>query len=391
MFFWGEMNQMDKINILHIYQNSNVGGIQQQILSIVRVYDKEKFNPIVCCFGPRMELGKEIEKAGIDFVALNRKRYNKFSVGIIVDLYRVMKERNIHVLRTHKYRANLYGRIAGKLAGVPVIVASEHNIYRNEKEKRFLRRITNKILSIVTDKMVTVSDAIRKDILRYDRFPPSKIMVLHNGVDTERFKPGTNYRDIRRQFAISKDDVVIGFVGRLVINKGLNYLIEAVALLKKSFNVKLLIVGDGSLMEELKKMAKNKGLEESVIFTGMRRDITDILSSIDIFVLSSIKEGFPNSLLEAMAMGKPIVATAIGGIPEIIQHGANGLLVQSADIEGLAAAIKTIIDNPLMAQRIGRAARDFIEKNYSIDATVRKWETLYRQILEQKKLLKRNA
>jgi len=382
---------MDKINILHIYQNSNVGGIQQQILSIVRVYDKEKFNPIVCCFGPRMELGKEIEKAGIDFVALNRKRYNKFSVGIIVDLYRVMKERNIHVLRTHKYRANLYGRIAGKLAGVPVIVASEHNIYRNEKEKRFLRRITNKILSIVTDKMVTVSDAIRKDILRYDRFPPSKIMVLHNGVDTERFKPGTNYRDIRRQFAISKDDVVIGFVGRLVINKGLNYLIEAVALLKKSFNVKLLIVGDGSLMEELKKMAKNKGLEESVIFTGMRRDITDILSSIDIFVLSSIKEGFPNSLLEAMAMGKPIVATAIGGIPEIIQHGANGLLVQSADIEGLAAAIKTIIDNPLMAQRIGRAARDFIEKNYSIDATVRKWETLYRQILEQKKLLKRNA
>jgi len=382
---------MAKINILHIYQNSNVGGIQQQILSIVRVYDKEKFNPIVCCFGPRMELGKEIEKAGIDFVALNRKRYNKFSVGIIVDLYRVMKERNIHVLRTHKYRANLYGRIAGKLAGVPVIVASEHNIYRNEKEKRFLRRITNKILSIVTDKMVTVSDAIRKDILRYDRFPPSKIMVLHNGVDTERFKPGTNYRDIRRQFAISKDDVVIGFVGRLVINKGLNYLIEAVALLKKSFNVKLLIVGDGSLMEELKKMAKNKGLEESVIFTGMRRDITDILSSIDIFVLSSIKEGFPNSLLEAMAMGKPIVATAIGGIPEIIQHGANGLLVQSADIEGLAAAIKTIIDNPLMAQRIGRAARDFIEKNYSIDATVRKWETLYRQILEQKKLLKRNA
>lgn len=381
----------ERINVLHIYQNSKIGGIQQQILSIVREYDREKFNPIVCCFGPKMELGKEIEKAGIDFVALNRKRYNKFSVGIIVDLYRLMKERNIHVLRTHKYRANLYGRIAGKLAGVPVIVASEHNIYRNEKEKRFLRRITNKILSIVTDKMVTVSDAIRKDILRYDRFPPSKIMVLHNGVDTERFKPGTNYRDMRRQFAISKDDVVIGFVGRLVINKGLNYLIEAVALLKKSFNVKLLIVGDGSLMEELKKMAKNKGLEESVIFTGMRRDITDILSSIDIFVLSSIKEGFPNSLLEAMAMGKPIVATAIGGIPEIIQHGANGLLVQSADIEGLAAAIKTIIDNPLMAQRIGRAARDFIEKNYSIDATVRKWETLYRQILGQKKLLRRNA
>lgn len=381
----------EKINILHIYQNSKIGGIQQQILSIVRGYDREKFKPAVCCFGPRMELGKEIEKAGIDFVALNRKRYNKFSVGIIFDLYRLMKERNIHVLRTHKYRANLYGRIAGKLAGVPVIIASEHNIYRDEKEKRFIRRVTNKILSMVTDKMVTVSDAVKKDILRYDRVSPSKIMVLYNGVDTERFKPGMNFSDARKQFAISKDDVVIGFVGRLVNSKGLNYLIEAVALLKNNYNVKLLIVGDGSLMEELTKMAKNKGLEESVIFTGLRRDITDILSSIDIFVLPSIKEGFPNSLLEAMAMGKPVVATAVGGIPEVIGHGTNGLLVKPADVEGLQTAIKLLIDDRLMAKNIGLAARDFIEKNYSITATVRKWETLYRQVLERKVVLKRNG
>lgn len=381
----------EKINVLHIYQNSKIGGIQQQILSIVRGYDREKFNPTVCCFGPKMEIGSEIEKAGINFVALNRQRYSKFSVGIIVDLYRLMKERNIHVLRTHKYRANLYGRIAGKLAGVPVIIASEHNIYRDEKEKRFIRRITNKILSIVTDKMVTVSDAIRKDILKYDRVSPSKIMVLHNGVDTETFKPIVNFRDIRKQFAMSKDDVVIGFVGRLVINKGLNYLIEAVSLLKVSYNIKLLIAGDGSLMEELKKMARDKGLEESVIFTGLRRDITDILSSIDIFVLSSIKEGFPNSLLEAMAMGKPVVATAVGGIPEVINHGTNGLLVKPADIEGLQTALKLLIDDRLMAENLGLAARDFIEKNYGITATARKWEMLYLEVLQRKGLLGRNA
>jgi glycosyltransferase involved in cell wall biosynthesis len=379
---------MGRINVLHIYQNSKIGGIQQQILSDVRGYDREKFNPTVCCFGPKMELGKEIEKAGIDFVALNRQRYNKFSIGIIVDLYRLMKERNIHVLRTHKYRANFYGRIAGKLAGVPVIIASEHNIYRDEKEKRFIRRATNKILAMVTDKMVTVSDAIRKDILRYDGISATKVMVLYNGVDTERFKAGVNFSDTRKQFSISKDDVVIGFVGRLVINKGLNYLIEAAALLKNSFNVKLLIVGDGSLMEELKQMAKDKGLEESVMFTGLRRDITDILSSIDIFVLSSIKEGFPNSLLEAMAMGKPVVATAVGGIPEVISHGTNGLLVQPADKEGLAAAIKTVIDNPLMAKNMGIAARDFIENNYSIKATAGRWEALYKSLLEEKSGLK---
>ena len=375
---------MSKINVLHIYQNSKIGGIQQQILGIVRGYDREKFNPMVCCFGPRMELGREIEKAGIDFVALDRQRYNKFSPGIILDLYRLMKERDIHVLRTHKYRANLYGRIAGRLARVPVIIASEHNIYRNEKEKRFTRRIANKILSMVTDKMVTVSDAIRRDILKYDKVSPSKIMVLHNGVDTERFKPGTNPRDVRKQFALSKDDVVLCFVGRLVPSKGLHYLIEAVALLKKDYPVKLLIVGDGSLMEGLKKIAKDTGLEESVIFTGLRRDITDILSSIDIFVLSSIKEGFPNSLLEAMAMGKPIVATAVGGIPEVIVHGSNGLLVQAEDREGLADAIKTVIDDPHLAKNMGIAARDFIESSYSIKATVRRWEELYRELLSKK-------
>jgi len=379
---------MGRINILHIYQNSKIGGIQQQILSLVMAYDREKFCPVVCCFGPKMEVGIEIEKAGIEVVALNRRRYNKFSAGIIFDLYRLMKDRNIHVLRTHKYRANFYGRIAGALAGVPVIVASEHNIYRDEKERRLIRRISNKILSMVTDKMVTVSDAIRKDILRYDRVSPSKVMVLHNGVDTERFKPGVNFGDVREQHALSKDDVVIGFVGRLVINKGLNYLIEAFALLKDSCNAKLLIVGDGSLMEELKKQAKDKGLEGSVIFTGLRRDITDILSTIDLFVLPSIKEGLPNSLLEAMAMSKPVVATAVGGVPEIIEHGATGLLVQPADRDGLAAAIKTVIDNPLMAKNMGIAARDFIENNYSIKATAGRWETLYISLLAAKSDLK---
>jgi len=377
---------MRKINVLHIYQNSKIGGVQQQFLSLLKAYDRDVFNPIFCCLGPEEEISKEIERIDIETVALNRARYHRFSPGIVRDLYRLMKQKNIHIVRTHRYRANLYGRLAALLSGVPVKIISLHDNYR--KDLRLERRIVNKILLKATDKIVAVSESIRKDIIKYDGIDSSKILVIPNGIDTERFNPEGNFADIRKGFSIKESDIVLGFVGRVVPAKGLEYLIDALPFLKKEFkNIKLLITGEGSTMERLKKKAKENNVHDSIIFTGKRRDIPDILSCTDIFVMPSVAEGLPNALLEAMAMGKPIVATEVGGIPEVIKNRHSGFLVPPRNPEALATAIKDLISNEQLAAKMGQAARHIVLDNFSIWSIAQKWQTLYLSILREKGLM----
>lgn len=377
---------MEKINVLHIYQNSKIGGVQQQFLSLLKAYDRDVFNPIFCCLGPGEEISKEIERIDIETVALNRVRYHRFSPGIVRDLYILMKQKNIHIVRTHRYRANLYGRLAALLSGVPVKIISLHDNYR--KDLRLERRIANKILLKVTDKIVAVSESIRRDIIKYDGIDSSKILVIPNGIDTERFKPEGNFANIREEFLINKSDIVIGFIGRIVSVKGLEYLIDALLFLKEEFkNIKLLITGEGSLLDSLYEKAKENNVHDSIIFTGKRRDIPDILSCTDIFVMPSIAEGLPNALLEAMAMGKPIVATEVGGIPEVIKNGHSGILVPARNPEALATAIKDLITNDQLAAKMGQTARNFVLKDYSIVEIAQKWQTLYLSILREKGLM----
>ena len=374
---------MEKINILHIYQNSKIGGVQQQLLSLLKAYSRERFNPIFCCLGPKEEIGKEIEETKIEFIPLNKLRYNRFSLGIVLELYRLMKKKQIHVVRTHRYRSNLYGRLAAFLAGVPVIIASVHDNYRTDKRPK--RRIMNRILSKITDKIVAVSEDVKEDIIRYDSINPSKIDVIPNGIDVERFNPEKNTTDIRKEFSLEDDDIVIGFIGRIVPAKGLEYLLNALPYLKEEFkSIKLLIVGEGSLVEKLKESAKKNNIFDNILFTGRRRDIPEILASINIFVMPSIAEGLPNALLEAMAMGKPIVTTEVGGIPEIVKNGFNGLLVPPRDTLSLSKAIKELISNDRLAAKLGQAARDLVHDNLSIKAIAQKWQSLYLSILKEK-------
>jgi glycosyltransferase involved in cell wall biosynthesis len=377
---------MEKINILHIYQNSKIGGVQQQLLSLLKAYNRERFNPIFCCLGPKQEMGKEIEGIGIEFISLNKLRYNRFSPGIVLELHRLMKIKQIHVVRTHRYRSNLYGRLAAFSSGVPVIIASVHDNYRTDKRPN--RRIMNRILSKITDKIVAVSEDVKEDIIRYDRIDPSKLQVIPNGIDVERFNPEKNTSNIRKEFPLEEDDIVIGFIGRIVPAKGLEYLLNALPYLKEEFkSIKLLIIGEGSLVEKLKEKAKKNNIFDNILFTGVRRDIPEILASIDIFVMPSTAEGLPNSLLEAMAMGKPVVATEVGGIPELIKNGRSGLLVPPRNPEALATAIKDLITNDQLAAKMGQAARNFVLNNYSIVEIAQKWQTLYLSILREKRLM----
>lgn len=376
---------MGRINVLHIYQNSKLGGIQLQLLNLFHSYDRELVNPTFCCLGPRLEVGAEFEREGFDFVALGRKRYSRFSPSIILDLTKLMREKNIHVLRTHKYRAGFYGRIAACLANVPVIISSEHNTY-HEKEMRFSRRITNRLLFSVTDAYVGVSDAIRQDLIRYDRLPPERVLVIRNGVDLERFEPEIRHSDFRTELGIPQETLMLVSIGRLAENKGYEYLLESISMLQPSIgrDMRLVIVGEGSHHETIARSIRKRGLEGKVILAGQRMDMPDILAASDIFVMSSIEEGLPNAMLEAMSMARPIVATRVGGIPEVLHDPEHGRIVPPMNPKALADAIRDVALQPERARAMGRAARDYVLANLSIQATASKWESLYQTLLASK-------
>lgn len=374
---------MDKINVLHIIQNSKRGGVQLQLLNLLTAYDRQLINPTVCCLGVQDEVGSLMEKQGIDFVSLNVTRHYRFSSKLIIDMYRLMKSRNIQVVRAHKYSASIYGRIAAWLARVPIIITSVHGNYH--KDLRFERHVANKLLSRITDRIVAMSESIRQDIIAHDHIEPSKIIVVRNGVDTELFSPAGTAGSIRNELGLGENETIIGFVGRLVPAKGLQYLLEAFAEMKKQIaGSKLLIVGSGQLMELLRGMVHEKGLKDDVVFAGERSDIPQLLAVMDIFVMPSIAEGLPNALLEAMAAGKPVLVTCAGGMGEVIQNGINGLVVPVSDPAALSEGLRRIAGDRGSAKKMGAAAREDILEHFSIRATARSWEDLYLSLLRGK-------
>ncbi|MGQ9571453.1 MAG: glycosyltransferase, partial [Thermodesulfovibrionales bacterium] len=372
---------MQPINILHVISKLPVGGVENQLLMTLKNYDRMKLYPLVCSLLDKGEIGKEIEDAGIEVIALNKLKH-RFDWTIVKDIYRLIKKRNIKIVRTHQYHANLYGRLAGWLAKVPCIVASIHNVYT--MDRKLHRRIMNKFLSRFSDKVVAVSETVKKDILKYDGLREDEIIVIYNGIDTDSFV-NRDGNAIRREFGIPSDVPVIGTIGRLTFQKGQKYLIEAASKIKEKFpGIMLLIVGDGPMKDGLRNYAKILDLNENVIFTGSRRDIPALLAAMDIFVLPSLWEGLGNALLEAMASGKPIIATDIPPIREIVNSEKVGILVPPQNSNAIADSIEFLFHNKNFAENLANAARERVFTTFHIKTSVRHYTELFENILRNK-------
>jgi glycosyltransferase involved in cell wall biosynthesis len=374
---------MQPINILHIMTRLPVGGVENQLLKVLRSYDRKRLSPLVCSLSNRGEIGKEIEAEGIEVVCLE-KLGHKFDRSIVSDLQTLMKEREIKIVRTHQYHANLYGRLAARKAEVPCIVASVHNLYT--RDRKLHRRLFNRHLSKNTDRVVAVSSAVKSDILKYDRIPKEKITVIHNGVVIPKI-PLTKSKRARAGLGISPGDKVVGTVGRLTYQKGLRHLLEAASTLTDALpGLRLLIVGDGPERGKLEDTARDLGISDKTFFLGMRRDVPELLSAMDVFVLPSLWEGFGNALLEAMAASRPVIASDIPPSREVVGHEKNGLLVPVKDSSAIAASIKRLLRYPSLSERLGDAASKTVAANYTMEATVKKYMSLFSEILKGKGL-----
>ncbi len=345
------------------------------LLKVVKDYDKNLFNTSVCCLKEGGVVADELMKSGINVKILNRMRRHGFDIRSVIELYNHIKENNVHILRTHQYHANLYGRIAGLLAGIPVIIPSFHNLYESPNKPKSHRRLFNYLLAYSSDSLIAVSNTVASDISRFDWIDPKKIKTIYNGIAIHEFNAGLSTQDAKKALNLPDGLTIVGSVGRLTEQKGHRYLIEAAS---KLDNIFVVFVGGGPLLKELKELAQHYKIK--CIFT----DYVDPEKAFDIFCFPSLWEGFATSLAEAMAAGLPVVISDIAPHREVVDDA--GIFIPPRDTGRLAESLKMLIDNLHLRETLGKKAKERAQI-FSIESTIKAYEDLFKEILEEKKLL----
>jgi sugar transferase (PEP-CTERM/EpsH1 system associated) len=276
--------------------------------------------------------------------------------------------------------------VGARLAGVPIVIHGEHGREANDPEGRNrMRRLGRRLLSPLVTQFVTVSRDLARWLIEDIGLPARKILAICNGVDTRRFSPGGR-QAARAALAIKPGSVVIGTVGRLDPVKDQLGLLRAFYRVAGDSRAVLLIAGDGPCRMELDATVSALGLGERVHLLGERDNIPQVLAALDVFVLASVGEGISNTILEAMATGLPVVATRVGGTPQLVVDGATGLLVEPRSPAALAATLRQYLEDPALAARHGRAARERAELEFSQERMVGAYEQLYTRLLDAREL-----
>ncbi|MCK4401029.1 GT4 family glycosyltransferase PelF [bacterium] len=371
---------MGKTNILQIISTLDIGGAERQLVELVKRLDKDKYNITVCCITRGGPFEEDLRKLGIEYHILYKKF--KLDFTVIFRLIHLIRRKKIDLVHTWMFTSNTWGRIAAWIAGVPVIIAEEHGAFYSSLRHQIS---VDKLLLKCTDKIITVSDNLKESVERIGKIPHEKIIAIHNGIDINEFSTSINNANLKNELKIDSECPVVGIVARLDPLKDHESFLKAAGhIVKELPEVRFLIVGDGELMGKLESLAGEIGLREKVIFAGFRQDINNILSIIDVFVLCSTSEALGIAILEAMACSKPVVATNVGGIPEVVDDGRTGILVPPENPQALADGIIRLLKNKEEARRMGLAGRKRVEQYFDINFTVEKTEQIYERLLQKK-------
>jgi glycosyltransferase involved in cell wall biosynthesis len=314
---------------------------------------------------------------------------------ILFQLRNFLKQNPFHIVHTHNSKAGFIGRLAAKWAQIPVIVHTVHGFSFHDQEpfwRRILFRFLEKIAVAWCDKMIFISQPLIDWALTEGVIKPQdqdKIVKIYSGIELERFQPVSDQQknEIRKKWGLKADDPVVGIVSKLWEGKGHHTLIRAFATVQKQIkNAKLVIVGEGSLDTELKRAVQKSGLNDSVLFAGFQMDVSQIMATFNVAVLPSFFEGMGRVLLEAMAMEIPVIASRVGGIPDIVDHDRQGLLFDPGETDQLKAALLKILTDPNLARQMGKAGRQNVLSRFSAQSMVQSIQKLYLDLLKQKEL-----
>jgi len=375
------MAKQKKITVLHLIDSLPREGAEMVIYDLIQQGDREEFNIVVCALTRGGGVADMLEAIGIPVFILGRtsacdlKSFSRF--------IRLIKERQVDIIHTHLFSSHLWGGLAAVFFPGCVLFRTEHNM---SEWKNYTHRLIDKLLSLRTDLIVAVSDAVRSSLSTRCRIPLSDIRTIENGINLDRLKGGGNPVEKLKELGIPPGSILIGCSAALTPKKGHRYLLDAAEIiLAKRENVYFLLLGDGELREELSADIQIRGMADRVLLLGSRPDAVEIVAMLDIFVLSSIREGLSIALLEAMALGRAVVITGVGGGVDLIRKGISGFLVPPRDGPALAEAMERVLSDPELKKRLGVAAKEDVLAGYNIRDMVLEYARLYRSTYENRR------
>lgn len=363
--------------VVHVVYRFGIGGLENGVVNIINHMPPERYRHAIICATDYTDFVKRITRPDVEVYALNKQPGNDLRAQY--RFWKLLRQLTPTIVHTRNMGTIEYV-IPALLAGVKHRIHGEHgrdmlDIDGSNQKYIFMRRLYAPFVS----RFITMSRDLEQWLIDLVGIPVRKVTQLYNGVDVQRFDSATLYQ--RGDFGLYKHDFVIGTVGRLQGEKDQATLIKAFSQLHKESSdmasLKLLIIGDGPERSTLEALAADRGVADKVLFLGARDDVASMLGMLDLFVLPSLGEGISNTILEAMASALPVVATRVGGNPELVEHGVTGLLVNAADEQAMADAIAVYLKSPELLIAHGTAGRKVVEDKFSIVAMVNRYMETY--------------
>lgn len=366
---------MSGLHITHAVLCLDVGGLERLILDLVRDARARDQRVTVLCVERPGTLALRAAELGARVVCASKPRgFRPDHVAQIAGLLRALRPDVVH---THQIGALFYVGPAARRAGVPLVVHTEHG---KQYAANWRRRIVGRLAGRFTRRYYCVSADIAREVREYRIVPPGKVVIVPNGIDVERFARGES-GDLRRELGISPDAPVIGTVGRLSEVKRQDVLIRAFArIAPRRPAARLLLVGDGPQRAGLADLATRIGVHDNVIFAGYQERPEEFLQVMDLFALTSRSEGMPLAILEAWAAGLPVVASRVGGVPELVADGRTGLLFPAADDEALATHLDRLLTQPAIGRAMGVAGQALARERFDVSVMCETYHRHYRAL-----------
>jgi glycosyltransferase involved in cell wall biosynthesis len=373
-----------RIRLLYVIATLDVGGTEGQLIELVTRLDPERFERTVCSLSPPGPHAVALKAAGIrvETIPIRGSRMLRHPIAMVGRMRRLValvRETRPDIVHGFLFWAYVLGALAARLGGARVVVASRRSL-GNFKARKPHYGLLERLVNRTTDLVIANSEAVRQDTLRRERLLAERVIVIYNGVDLRRFEAPPR-PDLRRTLGLGERTAVVGVVANLIQYKGLRFFLEAWASLASDFpGAVALLVGDGPLRGELEAQVQAAGVRESVRFLGTRSDVPELLGLMDFAVHPALEEGFSNAILEAMAAGRAVVATSVGGNPEAIVPGETGLLVPPADSKALASAMRRLLEHPAEAAAYGTAGRWRVRERFDLGRMVNEYQRLYERL-----------
>ncbi|MGA1864194.1 MAG: glycosyltransferase [bacterium] len=378
------------LKIFYLLTDSDFGGTEASVMRLATGMRQRGFKIEICSIKRPGYMARDMMRQGFKVASLDLPsgitwNYPFLFLTGIMRLKKLLKEVNPDIIHSFLFQSNLMTAMSRSfIDGEKASIRYISSVRCTEANKSQWRIILDRWALGRSDLVLTVSEAVRNKYLKREKIQQNRIRVLYHGVEQRFMEEQKKISEFRFKLGIGEKDEMIGTVARLHKDKDIKILIRAFALaLKSRPEIRLLIIGDGPEKNKLKEIALTLGIMDRIIFTGFRPDVLPLIGLLDIFCLTSKEEGFPQSLIEAMALEKPVVVSRVGGVMELIEDGISGILIPPGNPETIGDSILYLLQNPQKARKMGKAAKERVKHGFLLDHTLDKMEVIYGEVLNK--------